>query len=176
MGIVFSLAWLYVYIKWSPFSESEAAALSVVVSYSLTFLFVVALLIKAGIRFGDDIFTSVLFVIFLAPLLYIVGCNFLKHSSVVALSSIFDKVKTQQFRNKNQKDDAKDNFSAFHVVDDLDIFLMCDNALIQNHLFIIQNDLFMDFEKTVEFDSFLFLQDPDDCDIFLGFDPNPSRI
>jgi hypothetical protein len=180
MAIAFSLACLYVYVKWSPFCESEVAGLSVVVSYSLTFLFFVALIIKAQIQFGNDVYASILIVTFAAPLLYTIACILLKHSLVITFMSKLYEVKAQNRKEQSQTNDSKDLFSTFHVIDDSDTFLMCENSLIQN-------DLFMDFEKTVEFDRFLLFhstssrgdsitsfQEPAAADGFLVFDTNPS--
>jgi hypothetical protein len=168
MAIVSSLACLYVCIKWSPFNESGVASLSVVVSYSLTFLFFVGLLIKAGVRFGNNLFAIAIFVIFSAPFVYTVGCIFLKNSSVIAFMSKLYEVKAENRLERSEKDDLKDLFSAFNVVDDSDIFLMFENLLIQNDLFESTSFISSYGSSSTSF------QDPVAGDVFLCFDINPE--
>jgi hypothetical protein len=117
LGILISLCFIYVFIKFEPFQKKEDSDLSVMLIYSLTLLFLAALLIKVDETSsdeGDDKLFGIILIIIMVAGPVVIFLKFVSDhlfpSTSSSSSSLNDEVeddsKEEFLKNKNDDDGA----------------------------------------------------------------------
>mmetsp|Transcript_86908 Transcript_86908/g.168344 ORF Transcript_86908/g.168344 Transcript_86908/m.168344 type:complete len:312 (-) Transcript_86908:193-1128(-) len=95
IGVLVTLVFLYAFTRWAPFVDKDDNALGIILAYSLTLLFLAALLIKADIS-GDFTHDQAVFGVILSLVILAGPCALVAQFTKRGFESYSKKVKAER--------------------------------------------------------------------------------